>query len=112
MSRCVSLMKVCGTVSDVVSQLLALRFSKDQRVTEVHRLLVSSQPVRIAIAQRPEVRSASAAAFARVRTIVVGESSSSIVAAIGENNSNCSMDYHPSPSHYCYAIYCLVINSL
>jgi len=37
-------------------QLLALRFNKDQRLTEVRRLLISSQPVRIAIPQRPEVR--------------------------------------------------------
>lgn len=36
-------------------QLLALRFNKDQRLTEVRRLLISSQPVRIAILQRPEV---------------------------------------------------------
>jgi len=38
------------------TQLLALRFSKDQRLNEVRRLLNSSQPVHIAIQQRPEVR--------------------------------------------------------
>uniref|UniRef100_A0A023F131 Putative anaphase-promoting complex apc subunit 1 meiotic check point regulator/tsg24 n=2 Tax=Triatoma infestans TaxID=30076 RepID=A0A023F131_TRIIF len=36
-------------------QMLQLRFSKDQRVNEVRRLLQSSEPVTIAITQRPEV---------------------------------------------------------
>ncbi|XP_049852727.1 anaphase-promoting complex subunit 1 isoform X1 [Schistocerca gregaria] len=36
-------------------QTLKLRFSKDHRVAEVRRLLQSSQPVRIAIPQQPEV---------------------------------------------------------
>jgi len=40
----------------VIIQLLALRFSKDQRLSEVCRLLDSSQPARIAIPQRPGVR--------------------------------------------------------
>ncbi|XP_012268770.2 anaphase-promoting complex subunit 1 isoform X2 [Athalia rosae] len=35
--------------------ILKLRFSKDHRVAEVRRLLNSSRPVRIAIAQRPDV---------------------------------------------------------
>lgn len=35
--------------------MLQLRFSKDQRVNEVRRLLQSSEPVTIAISQRPEV---------------------------------------------------------
>ncbi|XP_046750016.1 anaphase-promoting complex subunit 1 [Diprion similis] len=35
--------------------VLKLRFSKDHRVAEVRRLLNSSKPVRIAIAQRPDV---------------------------------------------------------
>lgn len=36
-------------------QVLKLRFNKDQRVSEVRRLLQSSHPVTIAITQRPEV---------------------------------------------------------
>ncbi|XP_046664707.1 anaphase-promoting complex subunit 1 isoform X3 [Homalodisca vitripennis] len=36
-------------------EILKLRFNKDQRVSEVRRLLQSSQPVTIAITQRPEV---------------------------------------------------------
>lgn len=36
-------------------QILKLRFNRDQRVSEVRRLLQSSQPVTIAITQRPEV---------------------------------------------------------
>ncbi|XP_054263292.1 anaphase-promoting complex subunit 1 [Macrosteles quadrilineatus] len=36
-------------------EILKLRFNKDQRVAEVRRLLQSSQPVTIAITQRPDV---------------------------------------------------------
>jgi len=51
-SVCIHFMFCCVDI-----QLLALRFSNDQRLNEVRRLLISSQPVRIAIPQRPEVRS-------------------------------------------------------
>lgn len=43
----------------ISSQVLKLRFSKDLRVQELRRLLQSSRPVRVAIQQKPEVRSAS-----------------------------------------------------
>lgn len=36
-------------------KVLRLRFNKDQRVDEVRKLLDSSEPVTIAITQRPEV---------------------------------------------------------
>ncbi|KAK9511917.1 hypothetical protein O3M35_000478 [Rhynocoris fuscipes] len=42
-------------ISRDADKMLKLRFSKDQRVNEVRRLLQSSEPVTIAITQRPEV---------------------------------------------------------
>lgn len=37
-------------------QILKVRFPSDLRIKEVKRLLSSSEPVRIAIEQKPEVR--------------------------------------------------------
>jgi len=37
-------------------EVLNLRFSEDLRVNEVRKLLSSTQPVRIALTQLPEVR--------------------------------------------------------
>ena len=37
-------------------EVLNLRFSKDLRMNEVRKLLRSTQPVRIALTQLPEVR--------------------------------------------------------
>lgn len=52
-------LKVCLHMFAVMSthvQVLEMRFPHDLRVNEVRRLLRSSEPVRISLTQRPEVR--------------------------------------------------------
>ena len=47
----------CGLLQFVTSsQILKLRFPRDLRINEVKKMLNSSQPVKINLEQKPEVR--------------------------------------------------------